>query len=276
MTSKQTLKQWFSNLKKPTQNHFWAWLDSYFHKEEKIPMSQIEGLDKALQDTASSTQINNHFSDNQAHKALFDLKVDKVQGKGLSTEDFTSELKEKLENLSSKANNPIKDFSDNTQMIRKMSNGTYAPYVITLTTDEQEFEIYPPFLEKHHLAKEIAPLVGGNILTINNNIRTSQPIEKDDVFFPQNKNIVASTAEQDIVITIDNQSDFVGFYQKVGLGNIIFETADERELIEVDGTNIIHGVRGSTGIVTVVGGEVFLRISNARSPIILAPPMNNF
>lgn len=99
MTSKQTLKNWFSNLKKPTQHHFWAWLDSYFHKEEKIPMQNIEGLENALQDTASSTQINNHFLDNQAHKDLFDLKVDKEEGKQLSSENFTSELKEKLENM---------------------------------------------------------------------------------------------------------------------------------------------------------------------------------
>lgn len=29
MTTIETLKQWFSNLKKPTQEQFWAWLDSF-------------------------------------------------------------------------------------------------------------------------------------------------------------------------------------------------------------------------------------------------------
>ncbi|GIZ15274.1 hypothetical protein [Capnocytophaga catalasegens] len=90
MTAKDTLKQWFSNLKKPTQAHFWAWLDSFWHKSEKIPMSQIEGLDKALQNTAPATQIENHFSDNQAHKELFDIvKVQIDQIKTILNSDDT-------------------------------------------------------------------------------------------------------------------------------------------------------------------------------------------
>ena len=99
MTTKDTLKQWFSNLKKPNQNQFWAWLDSYWHKSEKIPMDSIGGLDDALQDAASATQFQNHLADSQAHKALFDKKVSQEPGRGLSTNDFTNELKVKLEGL---------------------------------------------------------------------------------------------------------------------------------------------------------------------------------
>ena len=99
MTAIQTLKQWFSNFKKPTQEQFWAWLDSFWHKSEKIPMTSIEGLENVIQGTASAEQLRNHLTDSQAHKGLFDGKVDKVPGKILSSNDFTNELRTKLEGL---------------------------------------------------------------------------------------------------------------------------------------------------------------------------------
>ena len=99
MTAIQTLKQWFSNFKKPTQEQFWAWMDSFWHKSEKIPMDSIEGLGNVIQGTVSVEQFRNHLTDSQAHKELFDSKVDKVPGKKLSTEDFTTELRKKLEAL---------------------------------------------------------------------------------------------------------------------------------------------------------------------------------
>ncbi|WP_253273451.1 hypothetical protein [Capnocytophaga sp. oral taxon 323] len=99
MTAIETLKQWFSNLKKPTQEQFWAWLDSFWHKSEKIPMASVEGLDKLVEGTASAEQLSNHLNDTQAHKVLFDKKVDKEDGKGLSANDFTNEYKQKLDTL---------------------------------------------------------------------------------------------------------------------------------------------------------------------------------
>ena len=99
MTTIETLKQWFSNLKKPTQEQFWAWLDSFWHKSEKIPMESVEGLDKLVEGTASAEQLNNHLNDSNAHKALFDKKVDKVEGKELSSNDFTNDYKQKLDTL---------------------------------------------------------------------------------------------------------------------------------------------------------------------------------
>ena len=99
MTAIQTLKQWFSNFKKPTQEQFWAWIDSFWHKSEKIPMESIEGLERAIQSTATAGQLQSHLTDSQAHKELLDNKVDKVPGKKLTTEDFTTELRKKLEGL---------------------------------------------------------------------------------------------------------------------------------------------------------------------------------
>nr|DAF18409.1 MAG TPA: hypothetical protein [Bacteriophage sp.] len=140
MTPKKTLKKWFSNLMKPAQEHFAAWIDSFWHKSEQIPMSNIEGLSRAIENTVSAGQLLNHINDTNAHRALFDelknqiqaihtilqvddvnfdtlqeivtllksntklqelidKKVNKEEGKGLSSNDFTNELKQKLEGL---------------------------------------------------------------------------------------------------------------------------------------------------------------------------------
>lgn len=93
MTSKKTLKKWFSNFMKPVQEHFYAWIDSFWHKDEKIPMASIEGLERIIEGTASAGQLLNHLNDTNAHRALFENKVDKEDGKGLSSNDYTDEEK---------------------------------------------------------------------------------------------------------------------------------------------------------------------------------------
>ena len=93
ITPISTIKRWFANFKKPTQEQFWAWLDSYWHKSEKIPMDTIDGLENAIRGTASADQLRNHLTDSQAHQELFATKVDKEAGKGLSSNDYTNEEK---------------------------------------------------------------------------------------------------------------------------------------------------------------------------------------
>ncbi|WP_315543863.1 hypothetical protein [Capnocytophaga leadbetteri] len=99
MTAITTLYKWFSDLMKPTGAQFKALIDSFWHKSEKIPMDNIDGLNKLIEGTASAKQLQNHINDTHAHKEVLDKKVDKVPGKILSTEDFTTELRQKLEGL---------------------------------------------------------------------------------------------------------------------------------------------------------------------------------
>lgn len=93
ITPLSTLKRWFSNFMKPTQEHFWAIFDSFRHKSEKIPMEDIDGLTTALEGTASAEQLQNHLRDSHAHSGLFDRKVDKEAGKTLTSNDYTNEEK---------------------------------------------------------------------------------------------------------------------------------------------------------------------------------------
>ncbi len=46
--SLNTLKEWFRRGLKPLQEQFWHWMDSFWHKDEKIPSAQIDGLQELL------------------------------------------------------------------------------------------------------------------------------------------------------------------------------------------------------------------------------------
>ena len=119
--SLEVIKSWFETGDIPTQQQFYDTWDSFYHKDsgqiitqkttnsegdirfvfadgeevliEKYipsssqPITYIEGLQEAI--ALIDTKI----------KDLEDTKVDKVAGKGLSTNDFTEELKTKLEGL---------------------------------------------------------------------------------------------------------------------------------------------------------------------------------
>lgn len=108
-TPLNTIKNWFKTGLKPTQTQFWAMFDSFWHKAEEIPTSSINGLDDTL--------------DNKVDKASYDIeqqdvadalvtigedvsgKVDKVDGKGLSTNDFTDEAEQTVTDAEAHLNN---------------------------------------------------------------------------------------------------------------------------------------------------------------------------
>ncbi|WP_269221996.1 hypothetical protein [Flavobacterium sp. IMCC34518] len=50
-----TIKNWFKTGLKPTQNQFWDTWDSFRHKNDKIPVTEIEGLNELLAGVSSST-----------------------------------------------------------------------------------------------------------------------------------------------------------------------------------------------------------------------------
>jgi hypothetical protein len=57
-TDKNTLKQWFSKGAKPLATQFVAWMDAFWHKDEMIPVSQIEGLQAAFDRKADSENLD--------------------------------------------------------------------------------------------------------------------------------------------------------------------------------------------------------------------------
>jgi len=58
ITDKSSLKDWFRRGLKPLQVQFAAWMDSYWHKLEKIPVSAIDGIQDMLDEfTRNITKI---------------------------------------------------------------------------------------------------------------------------------------------------------------------------------------------------------------------------
>lgn len=90
---KVTIKSWFETGDMPTQAQFWATWDSFFHKDDNIPIGSIPGLDSLL-----TLKADKQYVDNQIGNVIgaLDGKVDKIAGKGLSTNDLTDELLEQI------------------------------------------------------------------------------------------------------------------------------------------------------------------------------------
>lgn len=72
MADKTTIKNWFLTNLVPTQAQFWATWDSFWHKDEKIPITAIEGIEEILAEKADAEALANHMIDESAHAKLFE------------------------------------------------------------------------------------------------------------------------------------------------------------------------------------------------------------
>jgi hypothetical protein len=53
-----TLKSWFKRGFKPLQQQFYDWMDSYWHKDEQLPISSVNGLENILNTLPSQESLN--------------------------------------------------------------------------------------------------------------------------------------------------------------------------------------------------------------------------
>jgi len=74
-----TIKSWFQTGLKPSQKQFWETWDSFRHKFEKVPVTDIEGLESVLDSKVDKSQLNAHENDQNGHAELFAVKEDKSQ-----------------------------------------------------------------------------------------------------------------------------------------------------------------------------------------------------
>ena len=58
-TAINIIKNWFKTGLKPTQDQFWNWMDSYWHKDELIPQDKIQDLSTTLSGKADADQLAN-------------------------------------------------------------------------------------------------------------------------------------------------------------------------------------------------------------------------
>lgn len=59
ITDINTLKSWFVRGARPLASQFAAWMDSFWHKQEAIPVSSIENLSEILGDKIDRKEIEN-------------------------------------------------------------------------------------------------------------------------------------------------------------------------------------------------------------------------
>lgn len=90
ITDKNTIKKWFRNFLKPTQDQFWNWMDSYWHKEEKIPQDTIEGWDEFLQSLPTQGALQNYLL-KDASNLNDDEKTDFTNAINALTRDYEKE-----------------------------------------------------------------------------------------------------------------------------------------------------------------------------------------
>lgn len=82
VTSRSDLYTWFSRLKKPTAAQFRAWIDSFWHKSEKIPITSIDGIDDLIIQKADADLLNLHIGDDTRHLTDDQIgEIDKVKDK---------------------------------------------------------------------------------------------------------------------------------------------------------------------------------------------------
>lgn len=77
MADKNTIKNWFRTGLRPSQAQFWATWDSFWHKDEKIPIDAINDIQNILAEKADAEALVNHLTNETAHADLFDGKEDK-------------------------------------------------------------------------------------------------------------------------------------------------------------------------------------------------------
>lgn len=70
-TIRETIKGWFETNDIPTQAQFYAWIDSFWHMNDSIPIASIEGLQELIDAQADQEAFDNHLTDPDAHAELF-------------------------------------------------------------------------------------------------------------------------------------------------------------------------------------------------------------
>jgi hypothetical protein len=84
-----TIKNWFKTNSKPTQSQFWDTWDSFRHKNEKVSVGDLDGIDELLQDKLEREVFENHLTDPNAHAESIDKKLDNggYNGTGKNLDD---------------------------------------------------------------------------------------------------------------------------------------------------------------------------------------------
>ena len=178
MATLAQIYDWFMTGKKPSQAQFWASWGSFWNKGESIPQSAISNLSSTLNAKAEKSQVYGHFTDENAHAELFGAKVDKEEGKTLSTNDYTTGEKALVATIVNKADttaveslitqliggapedaNTLKELSDKVIAINAIIGGSTADGDSIVNTVKELLAAFATFPE----GVDIVNLLGGKV-----------------------------------------------------------------------------------------------------------------
>lgn len=94
-TSLTTIYDWFKSRKKPTEAQFRATWNSFWHKSEKIPVAQIDGIDELLAEQADADLLETHINNEDRHLSSGQVNdINKISDLEATVQDkaSTSEL----------------------------------------------------------------------------------------------------------------------------------------------------------------------------------------
>ena len=86
-TPLNTIFTWFETGDIPTQEQFQQTFSSFYHKDNLIPVAQIEGITELVEGFASAEALENHVEDTEAHH-LFLAKIDASNLSDLNVESW--------------------------------------------------------------------------------------------------------------------------------------------------------------------------------------------
>lgn len=98
MANLNTIKSWFKTGLRPTSSQFSATWDSFFHKDDTIPVSKIENLDNRFSDKTDKEVFQFHEGSDEAHNELFTglrnefVGLSTINFKGLAERDTVPEI----------------------------------------------------------------------------------------------------------------------------------------------------------------------------------------
>ena len=85
---KTTIKNWFKRGLKPTQEQFWSTWDSFWHKDEKLPISSIDKLGGLLDGKAETSHKHDIYATNNATSLTDENVISWQQALGIDNLDY--------------------------------------------------------------------------------------------------------------------------------------------------------------------------------------------
>ncbi|QTV06067.1 hypothetical protein [Faecalibacter bovis] len=78
LADRNTIKQWFKRGLKPLQEHFWTWIDSFWHKNDLIPMSSIQNLTTILDSKSNLGHIHIEYTTPEVVQSMIDNQITSI------------------------------------------------------------------------------------------------------------------------------------------------------------------------------------------------------